>query len=209
MVMIGDEKKVGLMGGTFNPIHTGHLLLAERAYEQFQLDKVLFMPAKKPYHKTIRKMVDDEDRIEMIRLGIQGNSHFELSLIEFQREGNTYTIDTLRELEKRYPNTQFYFIMGADSLYQFSQWKEPEEILKRAILLAAARDDLSSSALNSQIDYLTDKFGVGDIRLLRSPNMEISSHDIRNRVINGESIRYLLPEVVLEYIEKKRLYQER
>lgn len=207
--MVGDEKKVGLMGGTFNPIHTGHLLLAEMAYEQFQLDKVLFMPARKPYHKTVRTMVSDQERIEMIQLAIQGNANFELSLVEFQREGNTYTIDTLKELNIKYPNTQFYFIMGADSLYQFSQWKEPEEILQRAILLAASRDDIASSALNSQIEYLIEHFGIGDIRLLKSPNMEISSHNIRNRVLEGKSIRYLLPDVVREYIETKGLYQER
>lgn len=207
--MTGEEKKIGLMGGTFNPIHTGHLLLAETAYEQFQLDKVLFLPAKKPYHKTIHAMVSDEERLEMIRLAIQDNPHFELSLVDFQREGNTYTADTLREFKRKYPNTQFYFIMGADSLYQFAQWKEPEEILKRAILLTAARDELSSSSLNSQIDYLIEKFGFGDIRLLKSPNMEISSHDIRKRIAKKESIRYLLPEAVREYMEKKQLYKER
>ena len=205
--MTGEEKKIGLMGGTFNPLHTGHLLLAERAYEQFKLDKVVFMPAKRPYHKTINHMVSDEERIKMITLAIQDNPHFDISLLEFQREGNTYTVDTLRELNQKYPKTQFYFIMGADSLYQFTQWKEPKEILERAIIVTATRDELSSTLLNSQIDYLINKFGVGDIRLLNSPNMEISSHEIRNRILKKESIRYLLPDVVREYIEANQLYQ--
>lgn len=207
--MTGNEKKIGLMGGTFNPIHTGHLLLAETAYEQFGLDKVLIMPAKSPYHKKIYSIISDEERIDMIHCAIQDNPHFELSLIEFQREGNTYTVDTLRALKEAYQNTEFYFIMGADSLYQFAQWKEPEEILKRAVILVASRDNIASSALNSQIDYLTEKFGIGDIRLLQSPNMEISSHDIRKRVSENRSIRYLLPKAVQNYIEEKRLYQER
>ena len=116
-------------------------------------------------------------------------------------------IDTLRELNQKYPKTQFYFIMGADSLYQFTQWKEPKEILERAIIVTATRDELSSTLLNSQIDYLINKFGVGDIRLLNSPNMEISSHEIRNRILKKESIRYLLPDVVREYIEANQLYQ--
>ena len=205
--MTGEEQKIGLMGGTFNPLHTGHLLLAERAYEQFKLDKVVFMPAKRPYHKTINHMVSDEERIKMITLAIQDNPHFDISLLEFQREGNTYTVDTLRELNQKYPKTQFYFIMGADSLYQFTQWKEPKEILERAIIVTATRDELSSTLLNSQIDYLINKFGVGDIRLLNSPNMEISSHEIRNRILKKESIRYLLPDVVREYIEANQLYQ--
>ena len=206
--MIEKTKKIGLMGGTFNPIHIGHLLLAETAYEQFELDKVFIMPAKCPYHKKNSKMIDDEQRIEMIKCAIEHNEHFELSLIEFQREGNTYTVDTLRQLKETYPMTEFYFIMGADSLYQFAQWKEPEEILKRAVLLAASRDNIPSSSLSSQIDYLIDKFGSGDIRLLQSPNMEISSHDIRNRIKEGRSIRYLIPENVREYIEKYQLYQQ-
>lgn len=203
------EKKIGLMGGTFNPIHTGHLLLAETAYEQFELDKVFIMPAKAPYHKKVYARISDQERIDMIERAIHDNSHFELSLIEFEREGNTYTVDTLRQLENRYKDTTFYFIMGADSLYQFAQWKEPEEILKRAVILVAARDHIASSALNSQIEYLVDKFNVGDIRLLQSPNMEISSHDIRKRVANEQSIRYLLPQAVEHYIKEKGLYKER
>ncbi|MBS6561042.1 MAG: nicotinate-nucleotide adenylyltransferase [Clostridiales bacterium] len=203
------KEKVGLMGGTFNPIHTGHLLLAETAYEQFELDKVLIMPAKNPYHKRTSGMVSDEMRIDMIKCAIDNNPHFELSFIEFEREGNTYTVDTLKELNRRYPKTEFYFIMGADSLYQFAQWKEPAEILKRAVILAASRDNIASSALNSQIHYLLEQFGIGDIRLLQSPNMEISSHDIRNRVKEHRSIRYLIPEAVREYIENHQLYQEK
>lgn len=201
-------KKVGLLGGTFNPIHTGHLLLAETAYEQYNLDQVLIMPAKKPYHKNVQDIISDKDRIEMIKLAIEGNPHFSLSLIEFEREGNTYTVDTLKELSKRNPKTQYYFIMGADSLYQFSQWKKPTEILKHAILLAASRDNIPSSSLYSQIDYLKDKFEEADIRLLQSPNMEISSHDIRNRILANSSIRYLLPESVRNYIQEKQLYQK-
>lgn len=195
------------MGGTFNPIHTGHLLLAETAYEQYHLDQVWIMPAKRPSHKNVQDIISDEDRIKMIQLAIEGNPHFQLSLIEFEREGKTYTVDTLKELSKRNPDTEYYFIMGADSLYQFSQWRKPAEILKHAVLLVASRDNIPSSSLYSQIDYLKDTFEKADIRILQSPSMEISSHDIRNRIMENSSIRYLLSEPVRNYIEEKELYQ--
>ena len=111
--------KIGIMGGTFNPIHNGHLLLAETAYEDFDLDKVLIMPVKEPAYRNISSNVSSTDRIEMVKLAIADNTHFELSLLEMEREGYTYTVDTVRQLKEEHPEHDYYFIMGADSLYHF------------------------------------------------------------------------------------------
>ncbi|MBQ2275760.1 MAG: nicotinate-nucleotide adenylyltransferase [Lachnospiraceae bacterium] len=207
--MTKKKKKIGIMGGTFNPIHFGHLILAEAAYEQYHLDKVLIMPAKEPSHKTISDTITEEDRVEMVKRAIKGNDHFELSLLEINREGITYTIDTLTELHEEDSEIEYYFIMGADSLFHFNSWKEPEKILKLTNILVANRDLSTFSALNSQIDYLSDKYDEANISLLDTPNLEISSHALRKRVRQNLSIKYYVPESVEEYIKEHGLYQNK
>ena len=199
-------KKTGIMGGTFNPIHYGHLLLAENAYEQFGLDEVLFMPSNNPPHKKMTPVIDGARRAEMVRLAIEGNPHFAFSDEELTREGNTYTSDTLEILAEREPDTQFYFIIGGDSLNQFESWRRPEVILKLACVLAAERDGMSLQRTRQKLEYLNVKYHA-DVRLLLIPNIEISSHDIRQRAEAGHSIRYLLPESVREYILENGLYR--
>lgn len=198
-------RKIGIMGGTFNPIHNGHLLLGEMAYEQFDLDKVLIMPAKNPYYKTISSNILEEDRVEMIRRAIADNPHFQFSDIELQREGMTYTVDTLEILTKKYPDVEFYFIMGADSLYHMETWRDCERILKLSKIVAASRDD-SYSAIDAQIEYINDKYDAEVLRL-NSPNLEISSSYLRKQMKLGRSCRYLLPDSVREYIMEKKLYE--
>ena len=193
------------MGGTFNPIHNGHLLLGEMAYEQFDLDKVLIMPAKNPYYKTISSNILEEDRVEMIRRAIADNPHFQFSDIELQREGMTYTVDTLEILTKKYPDVEFYFIMGADSLYHMETWRDCERILKLSKIVAASRDD-SYSAIDAQIEYINDKYDAEVLRL-NSPNLEISSSYLRKQMKLGRSCRYLLPDSVREYIMERKLYE--
>ncbi len=207
--MTKKKKKIGIMGGTFNPIHFGHLILAEAAYEQYHLDKVLIMPAKEPSHKTISDTITEEDRVEMVKRAIKGNDHFELSLLEINREGITYTIDTLTELHEEDSEIEYYFIMGADSLFHFNSWKEPEKILKLTNILVANRDLSTFSALNSQIDYLSDKYDEANISLLDTPNLEISSHALRKRVRQNLSIKYYVPESVEEYIKDHGLYRNK
>ena len=180
---MADHKKIGIMGGTFNPIHFGHLLLAETAFHQFQLDEILIMPTKNPYYKKISNSVTEEDRVAMAELAIEDNGHFRLSKEELNREGNTYTVETLSHLTERHPDYEYFFIMGADSLYHIESWKEPEQILKMATIVVAGRAGTGSSLL------------------------EISSNDIRRRVRDGESIRYLLPDKVEHYIYEHGLYQ--
>ena len=200
------RKKIGIMGGTFNPIHLGHLLLAERAYHQFKLDKVLVMPTKNTYYKKMPDNVTEEQRIEMIKLAIEDNDHFELSLEEINREGITYTYETLLNLTRDNPDCDYYFIMGADSLYHIESWYMVEEIFKMATILVAARGVGTSSVLDSQIEYVQNKFDAV-IEKLYAPIMEISSNDIRKRVQNGDSIRYLLPQSVIRYIEEHHIYE--
>lgn len=192
------------MGGTFNPIHFGHLLLGETAYEQFSLDEVLFMPTKNPYYKNLGNTVREEDRVRMVKLAIKDNAHFIFSGEELNREGTTYTVETLQNLTRKNPDCAYYFIMGADSLYHIESWKDTEKVLQMAVILVAGRGDLSSS-LSSQIEYIENKYDAS-IHFLNSPSLEISSNDIRRRIRAGESIRYLLPREVEEYIYEHKLY---
>ena len=200
------KKKIGIMGGTFNPIHHGHLLLAERAYHQFGLDKILVMPTKNTYYKKMPDNVTEEQRIDMIKLAIADNDHFELSLEEINREGITYTYETLLNLTRDNPDCEYYFIMGADSLYHIESWYMVEKIFEMATILVAARGVGTSSVLDSQIEYVQNKYDAV-IEKLYAPIMEISSNDIRKRVQKGESIRYLLPQIVVEYIEEHHVYE--
>ena len=198
------QKKIGIMGGTSNPIHFGHLLLAETAYHQFSLDEVLFMPTKNPYYKKLGNSVTEEDRVQMVKLAIRDNAHFTFSGEELNREGTTYTVETLKNLTRKNPDCDYYFIMGADSLYHIESWKDTADVLRMAVILVAGRGDLSSS-LNSQIEYIENKYDAS-IHFLNSPSLEISSNDIRRRVQAGESIRYLLPREVADYIYEHKLY---
>lgn len=200
------DKKVGIIGGTFNPIHLGHLILAERAYEEFQLDEILFIPTGISYFKDPATVLDSKTRITLIGDAIENNPHFALSTIETERPGNSYTYETLEELKACNPNTVYYLIIGADSLFQLEQWKYPERIMKNSIILATARKDQGITDVSKKIDELNEQYHA-DIRLLQCPNIDISSTEIRERVKSGKSIRYLVMPSTEEYIEKHHLYQ--
>lgn len=200
-------KKIGIMGGTFNPIHYGHLLLAENAYEEFGLDEVWIMPNKHPAYRKISSNVSEEDRTNMIRLAIQTNPHLTFSDVELNREGATYTVDTLEQLKSDDSELELYFIMGADSIFQFESWRNPGRILELCHIVAAQRGEQTSAEIESQIDYLCGKYNA-NIHLLHSPNLDISSHGIRKRVRNGQTFKYLLPESVENYILEHGLYIE-
>lgn len=199
--------KIGIMGGTFNPIHYAHLILAESAYEELKLDKVYFMPSKRPPHKLNENIIADEHRVQMIKLAIQNNSHFILSCLELDREGITYTADTLEELVRNYPQDEFYFIMGADSLFQIEDWFNIEQIFKLSEIVAAVRDHSTYEELSGQMKHLTDTF-YARIHLLNTPNMDISSKMLRQSIKDGKSIRYYVPDPVINYISSHGLYNE-
>ncbi len=201
------KRKVGIMGGTFDPIHVGHLILGESAYEQFGLEEVLFMPSGNPPHKKNREgRATLQERIEMVRLAIEGNLHFTLSLEEAHENGYTYTKETLTRLTREHPDTEYYFIMGADSLLSFEKWREPEEISKLASLVVAVRDGIDDTELDCKIAQVKEHFAA-DIYKLTTPNMDVSSKMLRRRIAGGQTVRYYLPDTVLQYIRKKQLYQ--
>lgn len=200
-----QKQKIGIMGGAFNPVHYGHLLLGECAREQFGLDKVLYMPLKKPPHKDLKEMASDVHRMKMLQLAIAENPYFELSTLELERVGTTYTVDTVSYLTKHYPEKEYYFIIGADSLYQFETWKNPEEILKLVHILAATRNGVLTLEMEKQARYLEEKYH-GDVDLIKFLTMDVSSSSIRKKCRNGKSIKYLVPEEVENYILKNNLY---
>jgi len=199
-------KKVGIMGGTFNPIHYGHLFMAESAYEQLGLDKVLFIPTKNPPHKLIPSTITQEQRVMMLSLAIRDNPHFELSLMELEREGMTYTADTLKILTDENPDTEYYFIAGADSLMQLHSWRNPENIFKLCTLAVAGRDDLDKETLNMQANKLAAAYNAR-IVFIDMPAIHISSSEIRARVAAGRSIKYYVHDEVIKYIEENQLYK--
>ena len=200
------KKKIGIMGGTFDPIHISHLILAETAYEQFSLDKVLFLPAGNPPHKRNRKGgATDLERVEMVRRAIAGNSHFQLCLDEMNAEDYSYTYRTLEQMRAEHPDTEFYFIVGADSLFDFEQWREPERICRAASILVAVRDHVDDERLSQKMKELEEKLG-GHFYRLYSTNLDISSKMIRDWIRRKKTVRYCVPEPVLEYISSRHIY---
>lgn len=199
--------KIGIMGGIFDPIHNGHLLLAENAASQFHLDQVLFIPTGNPPHKKTAGILDAKYRCDMISLAIAGNDKFELSMREVLNPEVCYTYRTLTALKEEKPENEYYFIMGADSLFYFEKWRKPEVICQKASILAAVRDDVDEKALQGRIDFLCKKFDA-KIYELNTPNFSVSSHDIRKRIQQGKTTRYLLPDEVREYIIRENLYQQ-
>lgn len=198
-------KKTGIMGGTFNPIHNGHLTLARKAREQFSLDEVLFMPCGEPYMKAAQKVEAGRVRAEMTARAIQDEPYFFLSTIELEHHGNTYTYETLEYLKKENPDTEYYFIMGADNLFQITRWAMPERIFKNCRILAAVRDDKTVADMEEQIRHLQQDYRAA-IYLLKTDCMDVSSSDIRRKVAEGESIDEYVPASVRSYIVEKGLY---
>lgn len=201
-------KKIGIMGGTFNPIHNGHLLLAESAREIFKLDKVIFMPCGNPYMKDTSSILSGEERIHMIELAIEGNPYFDSSRMELDKEGPTYTCETLAELKKQNSEDQYYFIMGADSLLMLESWKDPEYILKNCVIVTAVRGSGTEAKIEKIAGHLIYEYQA-DIRILPARYIDISSSDLRHRISEGKSVRYMLPDKVLAYIQENGVYVAR
>ncbi len=192
------------MGGTFNPVHYGHLLIAENAYEQFQLDEVIFMPAGNSPHKDSSQVLGAKERMDMIQLAIADNPHFSCSDFEILKEGISYTYLTLRAM-KESTEGELYFIMGADSLAYFDTWRNPDEISRMSIILAAVRDGLNMEELLPIREQLWHKYGT-KIGFINTPSFSVSSNMIRQRVMSHHSIRYLVPDKVDGYIKENFIY---
>ncbi|MGL4606460.1 MAG: nicotinate-nucleotide adenylyltransferase [Eubacteriaceae bacterium] len=200
------KEKIGLLGGSFNPIHTGHLLLAESARDQFELNKVLFIPTGNNPFKLSEDDISRNHRLNMVALAIEGNPNFEIVTEEIDRPGITYTIDTIEKLEKAYQNVDFYFITGADIMFEITLWKGALQLLKTVKFITTFRPGYSHDKLDSRIEELRDIYDASIFKLY-APEMDISSSDIRSRVKNGYSIRYLLPGLVENYIVENNIYR--
>lgn len=200
-------KKVGIMGGTFNPVHNGHLILAENAREAFALDEILFIPSGNSYMKDTSDILSGDIRAHMIGLALEGNPYFVLSWIDLKREGPTYTCDTLDQLKKMHPEDQYYFIMGADNLLTMESWKNPGLILESCTVIAAVRGDGTESRIERAAGHLRERYHAC-IQILPARYIDISSSEIRHRLKEHKSVRYMLPENVLKYIDEKELYRE-
>lgn len=200
-------KKTGILGGTFDPIHLGHLITAENAWEAAGLDEVLLVPTGCSYFKADQKVTSAGQRYEMTVLAAAGNPHLRVSDIEVRRPGNSYTAETLSELKRQNPEDQLYYIVGADTLVMMSMWKDPQLIFDSCTLLVETRqDEVGSAGLLEEAEKLREKYGA-EIRMLPSRSIEISSTEIRKRVRMGQSIHYLVPDPVEAYIQEHGLYR--
>ncbi len=200
--------KIGIMGGTFDPIHNGHLMLGEYAKDLFALDEIWFMPNGNPPHKMNAKIESQtKHRVEMVRRAIADKDGFVLQLYEVERKEINYSYLTMEHFKEAYPECEFYFIIGADSLFALESWVHPEKLVKTCVILAAYRDDKNTDEMMTQISYLNQKYGA-DIRLLKTPNVDISSTEIRHRLKNGLSVRDMIPESVYQYIQEHHLFSD-
>ncbi len=198
--------RIGIMGGTFNPIHNAHLQIAQEALEELKLDKVLFIPTGQPYmNKDMSDVLDADSRGEMTRLGISGNPLFSFSDLEIKRQGTSYTCDTLKELHALYPEDTFYLLVGSDSFMGLGNWKDSTYIFSAATIALTLRSSVPEADIMRQKEYYEETFGA-KICMVSMPLLEISSSDIRRRVRKNLSIRYLVPEKVADYIHQKKLY---
>jgi len=198
--------RIGVFGGTFDPVHYGHLILAEQCREQGRLDEVLFVPAPRPPHKP-RPCARFDQRVEMLALALAGNPTFRIEEVEKEREGPSYTVDTLIELKRRRPGDELFLLIGADTLHDLPQWYEPRRILESAGLLVVGRPDSSvpdREELGARLNLRPDAVRIA---VIQAPLIDISSRDLRRRVAEGRSLRYLLPRAVECYIHDKRLYR--
>lgn len=194
------------MGGSFNPIHIGHLVTAEEARVRFGLDEVIFMPAGvHPYDKPMPGGATADHRFEMTAIAIADNEHFSISRYEIDRVATSYTVDTLQHYRAERPDDELYFITGADAILEILAWKNPEELLELAILIAATRPGYPLERLAET----TGRLGApGRIQVMEIPAIGVSSSLVRRKVAAGESIRYLVPEGVERFIEKENLYRQ-
>lgn len=197
--------QVGLLGGTFNPPHVAHLVCAAEAHDQLGLDVVLLIPTAQPPHKAAPDDPGAEHRAAMCELAVRGDERLQVSRIELERTGPSYTVDTLRALHEREPEDELTFIVGGDMAHSLPTWHEPEGILRLARLAVAERAEVRRADITERLVTLA---GAQRIAYFTMPRLDVSSSDLRRRVGAGRSIRYLVPDAVADYIAEHQLYQE-
>lgn len=199
--------RIGLLGGTFDPIHIGHLVIAEEARLRMGLERVLFIPAGDQWMKAADLVSPSDARVAMVRAAIADNPAFELSLVDVERPGPTYSIDTLGLLRERLgPKADLFFILGQDALEQMPQWHRPQEMLRLCTLVALPRPGVPPpewEALERQLPGVRERTRF----LADAPQVQVSATEVRRRIAAGESVRYLVPEAVMEVIRKRGLYK--
>jgi nicotinate-nucleotide adenylyltransferase len=196
--------RIGILGGTFNPPHLGHLICAQEAYLQLELDRVWLIPARIPPHKPVEDEPGAEHRLALCRLAIGADEkRFEVSDVEIARDGPSYTVDTLEELQSSAPDNELFLIVGADIAAGLPSWREPERVLSLATLAVAKRRGTSREAVDEALRTLR---GGERARFFQMPRIAISSTMLRDRVRGGQSIRYYVPDAVVSYIERHHLY---
>ena len=195
--------RIGVFGGTFDPIHMGHLIVAEDARAALELDKALFIPAGQPWFKSYRQITEARHRLAMVRLAVEGNPDFDVTDIEIRRTGPSYTVDTLTELRGQYPDAEFVVILGVDALREIDRWHQPRKLFELASVVGMARP---GATINLSVLHEAIPGSSSRIRLLDSALVDISGTDIRQRVAAGRSIRYRVPAAVERYVREHRLY---
>ena len=194
-----NNSPIGILGGIFNPVHFGHLAIAQLACEQYNLEKVIIIPAGTPPHKPKTAIVPAEHRLAMLQCAIKGNSAFSIEDEEISREGVSYTVDTLRVLTKRYPDSEFYFIIGSDNLLEILTWRSYKTIIKMVTFCVAHRPGFSMR--------IPEELSRARIIVFPSPEWGISSTKIRSYIAEDKSCRYMMPKDVVDYIRKNQLYK--
>ena len=201
------SKRIGILGGSFDPVHYGHLLLAESARDQCRLDEVWLVPAAVPPHKQTKRMTPAKARLEMLSLAVAGNDALAVSSIEIDRGGVSYTVETLTEIKTQQPDAELFFLMGAETLNDLPNWREPSRVCELAVPTVVRRAGSPEPAFSLLRDFVSNE-RLDEIRQaeLEMPLITISGTDIRQRIANGRSIRYLTPRAVEKYIETNMLY---
>jgi nicotinate-nucleotide adenylyltransferase len=196
--------RIGILGGTFNPPHLGHLVCSQEAYLQLRLDRVVLIPARVPPHKPVEDEPGIDHRLEMCRLAIAGDEQrFEVSDLEARRDGTSYTVDTLEELHANQPESELFLIVGGDVALEFGSWRDPERVLALATLAVVQRPGTGRAAVEQSLSGVA---GGQAARFIAMPEIEISSTMLRERARDGEPTRYLVPDAVRSYIDRYRLY---
>ena len=201
--MVDKKKRIGILGGTFNPIHLGHLMIAEMALEAFGLNRVIFVPAKEPPHKET-DVIDAKHRLDMVQVAVLDNPNFVVSDVEMKRDGKSYTIDTLRYFREVYgENTEFFFIAGTDTIQSLPSWKYIEDLLDICEFIGAIRPGATDD-IGETIEWVGQR--GSRIHILEVPEMKLSATDLRYRLRHGLSTRYMLPRLVYQYIKDHKMY---
>lgn len=200
--------RLGIFGGTFDPVHYGHLLLAESAREQLRLDQVWFVPAAVPPHKRDRELTAGKQRLEMLELALAGNEAFHVSSLELDRGGVSYTIDTLHAIHKKQPNAELFLLMGADSLHDLVNWRQPAEICQLALLAVVRRGGVAEPDFGLLKDLISaERLQAAIDSQVEISAVDFSSTDLRRRAAEGRSLRYRTPRSVEKYLESQQLYR--